>query len=68
MIQDKDKEELEKCFLRERNYKDSAIEKSNKLEKRLLEVQAEILMHRERTEKNDYEKKTLERRLKDLSY
>ncbi len=46
MIQDKDKEELEKCYVRERDLKEKAIEKGNILEKRVLEMQAELIMHR----------------------
>jgi len=45
-IQDKDKEELEKCYIRERDLKERSIERGNILDKRVLEMQAELLMHR----------------------
>lgn len=68
IIQDKDKEELERCYVRERDLKDKAIEKGNVLEKRVLEMQAELIIHRSRTDKYDWEKKSLERKLKDTDY
>ena len=46
---EKDQEEIHKCFLRERDLKDKYIDKSNLLEKRMLEAQAELIMHRQKS-------------------
>lgn len=64
--QEKDKEELEKCFTRERDLKDSFINKNTLLEKRLFEAQAELIMHRQKSQRFDGEKKELETKIKSL--
>jgi len=45
-VQEKDREELEKCYLRERGLKDKAQSKNSSLEKRSIEMQAELIVHR----------------------
>ena len=51
LIQDKDQKELEKCYVGGRDLKGKVIEKVNILEKRVLDMQVELIMHSQRTAK-----------------
>lgn len=65
---EKEREEIEKCFIRERDLKDKYLDKCNLLEKRCLEGQAELVMHRLKSQRFDNEKKELERRMREADY
>jgi predicted membrane chloride channel (bestrophin family) len=65
-IQEREKEDMEKAFLRERGEKDKFIERANNLEKRCLEAQAELVIHRQKTLRLEGEKKDLEKNFREM--
>ena len=67
-LSEKEREEIEKCFVRERDTKDRYIDRCNQLEKKAFESQAELVMHRKKSQKYDNERKEMERIIRDLGY
>ena len=68
VIQEKDNQELEKSYIRERDHKEKAQKRMHKLDQRMFESQAELVSHREKSEKYEGERRHLHRQLKDLEY
>ena len=66
-ILEKEKEEFDKCFKKEKEQKEEYYKRANLMEKRSLEAQAELVVHRQRTHKLEEECKRLERKLRELN-
>lgn len=65
-IQEKEKEELDKVYKKEKDHKDEYFKKANVMEKKCLEAQAELLSHRQKTDRYEQEQKRLEDKLRKL--
>ena len=50
---EKEKEEMDRCFKKEKDAKEEYFKRANIMEKRSIEASAELLVHRERTKKHE---------------
>ncbi len=63
---EREKEEFDRCFKKEKEQKEEYFKKANIMEKRCFEAQAELVVHRQRTHKNDETQKKLEQKVREL--
>ncbi len=62
---EKEKEEMDRCFKKEKDAKEEYFKRANIMEKRSIEASAELIVHRERSKKHEDAVKKLERRLRE---